>query len=303
MTLRANRTGGIDLYTGVSSVGQGSETVFAQMCSEFLGVDYDSVTVHAGDTGTSPLNTGSFASRTVIAATGAILEACTRLKHRTLRLAAWVLEIEDQDVLDIVGPVVRHRSDPGLAVPLATLFTLAILGQGLPPGVAPGLEETAYFDPPEAAYSFGTAAAVVSVDSETGEFDVEQFVMVHDCGTPVNPKLIEGQVRGGLVQGLGAALAEELRYDPETGQLVNGSMLDYFAPSACDVPPIELLHTEVPSPVTVFGVRGAGEVGAIPVAAAVANAICDALAEFGVELDRLPLTPESVWRALHRGAA
>ena len=303
VTLRANRTGGIDLYTGVSSVGQGSETVFAQMCSEFLGVDYDSVTVHAGDTGTSPLNTGSFASRTVIAATGAILEACTRLKHRTLRLAAWVLEIEDQDVLDIVGPVVRHRSDPGLAVTLATLFTLAILGQGLPPGVAPGLEETAYFDPPEAAYSFGTAAAVVSVDSETGDFDVEQFVMVHDCGTPVNPKLIEGQVRGGLVQGLGAALAEELRYDPETGQLVNGSMLDYFAPSACDVPPIELLHTEVPSPVTVFGVRGAGEVGAIPVAAAVANAICDALAEFGVELDRLPLTPESVWRALHRGAA
>jgi carbon-monoxide dehydrogenase large subunit len=303
VTLRANRTGGIDLYTGVSSVGQGSETVFAQMCSEFFGVDYDAVTVHAGDTGASPLNTGSFASRTVIAATGAILEACTRLRERTLRLAAFLLEIEDDGQLDIVGRAVRHRSDPDLVVALSTVFTQAILGQGLPAGVVPGLEETAYFDPPEAAYSFGTAAAVVSVDSETGEFDVERFVMVHDCGTPVNPKLIEGQVRGGLVQGLGAALAEELRYDPDNGQLVNGSMLDYFAPSACDVPPIELMHTEVPSPVTPFGVRGAGEVGAIPAAAAVANAICDALADFGVELERLPLTPESVWRALQASGA
>ena len=122
--------------------------------------------------------------------------------------------------------------------------------------------------------------------------------MVHDCGTPVNPKLIEGQVRGGLAQGIGAALGEELRYDAETGQLVNGTMMDYFAPSVCDLPPIDLLHTSVPSPVTPLGVRGAGEVGTIPPAAAVANAICDALAEFDVELDRLPLTPELVWRAL-----
>jgi len=127
---------------------------------------------------------------------------------------------------------------------------------------------------------------------------VERFLMVHDCGTPVNPKLIEGQVRGGLAQGFGQALGEELIYDAETGQLVNGTMMDYFAPTVCDLPPIELMHTAVASPVTPLGVRGAGEVGTIPVAAAVANAICDALRDFGVEIDRLPITPELVWRAL-----
>jgi len=298
INIRANRSGGLDVYTGVSSIGQGSETVFAQMCAEFFGCDYDAVTVHAGDTATSPLNTGSFASRTVIAAAGALLDACARLRAKTLRIAAHILGVADPGQLDITGSAVQHREDLTLMVPLSSVFQRAILGQGLPEGESPGLDETAYFDPPHAAYSFGTAAAVVAVDADSGEFDVERFLMVHDCGTPLNPKLIEGQVRGGLAQGLGQALAEELVYDPETGQLVNGTMMDYFAPTACDLPSIELMHTAVPSPVTPLGVRGAGEVGAIPAAAAVANAICDALSDFGVELDRLPITPELVWRAL-----
>jgi carbon-monoxide dehydrogenase large subunit len=298
VTLRANRSGGIDLYTGVSSVGQGSETVFAQMCAGFVGVDYDAVKVHAGDTAASPLNTGAFASRTVIAAAGALQEASSKLRDKTLRIAAFMLEVNDPTRLDIVGSAVQDRQDPTLMAPLASVFNRAILGQGLPPGEAPGLDETAYFDPPQAAYSFGTAAAIVHVDAETGEFDIDKVVMVHDCGTPVNPKLIDGQVRGGLAQGLGGALGEELRYDPETGILVNGTMMDYFAPTICDVPPIELHHTTCPSPVTTLGVRGAGEVGTIPAAAAVANAICDALEDFGVEIDRLPITPELVWNAL-----
>jgi aerobic carbon-monoxide dehydrogenase large subunit len=298
VTVRANRSGGLDIYTGVSSIGQGSETVFAQMCSEFFGIDYESVTVHAGDTGSAPLNTGAFASRTVIAAAGALREACTRLRDKTVRIAAWMLGVEDHGDLEVAGGLVRRRGDSSVAAPLAAVFSRAILGQGLPPGEVPGLDETACYEPSHAAYSFGTAAAVVCVDAETGEFTVEKVVMVHDCGTPVNPKLIEGQVRGGLTQGLGAALGEELRYDAETGQLVNGTMMDYFAPSACDVPPIQVMHSQVPSPVTPLGVRGAGEVGAIPGAAAVANAICDALEDFGVELDQLPLTPELVWRAL-----
>ena len=302
VTIRANRSGSLDVYTGVSSIGQGSETVFAQMCAEFFGCDYDRVRVHTGDTASSPLNTGSFASRTVIAAAGALLDACTRLREKTLRIAAHMLDVADPEDLDIVGQAVQHRDDLTLMLPLASVFDRAILGQGLPEGEVPGLDETSYFEPPEAAYSFGTAAAVVSVDAESGEFDVERFLMVHDCGTPLNPKLIEGQVRGGLAQGLGQALGEELVYDPETGQLVNGTMMDYFAPTACDMPPVELMHTVVPSPVTPLGVRGAGEVGCIPVAAAIGNAICDALASFGVELDRLPITPERVWRALRDGA-
>jgi carbon-monoxide dehydrogenase large subunit len=194
--------------------------------------------------------------------------------------------------------VVRRRDDEAVQVPLAAVFTTAITGQGIPPGEDPGLEATSHFEPTDAAYSFGTAAALVSVDPVTGEFDVERFVMVHDAGTVVNPTVVEGQVRGALAQGFGAALSEELRYDGDTGQLVNGSMLDYFVPTAADLPPMELLHTEVASPVTPFGIRGVGEVGTIPPGAAVANAICDALADFGVELSALPITPEAVWRAL-----
>jgi aerobic carbon-monoxide dehydrogenase large subunit len=298
VTIRANRSGSLDVYSGVSSIGQGSETVFAQMCAEFFGCDYERIRVHTGDTAASPLNTGSFASRTVIAAAGALLDACARLRAKTLRIAAHMLEVTDPGELDIVGQAVQHRQDLTLMVPLASVFERAILGQGLPDGELPGLDETAYFEPSEAAYSFGTAAAVVCVDAESGEFEVERFLMVHDCGTPLNPKLIEGQVRGGLAQGLGQALGEELVYDAETGQLVNGTMMDYFAPTACDLPPVELLHTAVPSPFTPLGVRGAGEVGCIPVAAAIGNAVCDALAPFGIELDRLPITPERVWRAI-----
>jgi aerobic carbon-monoxide dehydrogenase large subunit len=138
----------------------------------------------------------------------------------------------------------------------------------------------------------------VSVEVETGDFDVERFVMVHDCGLPVNPMIVEGQLLGGLAQGFGQAMMEELSYDKETGQLVNGTMIDYFMPTAADLPEFELDHTYVKSPSTPFGVRGIGEIGAIPAGATIANAICDALSEFGVEINRLPLTPEYVWRAL-----
>lgn len=297
VTLRANRSGGIDLYTGVSTFGQGNETAFAQLCAEVMGVEYDAIHVHAGDTGASPLNTGAFASRTLIAAAGALREAAQLLRDKTIRIGAGALGAAAKDV-EIDRGTLRLRNDPGRSIALSDVFTRAILGQGIPAAETPGLEATAHFEPPDAAFSFGTAAAVVSVDPETGEFSVERFVMVHDCGTVVNPALVEGQVRGALVQGLGATLSEELRYDRETGQLVNGSMLDYLVPSAADVPPIELLHTEVPSPVTTFGIRGVGEVGTIPPGAAVANALCDALVEYGVEISELPITPESVWRAI-----
>jgi aerobic carbon-monoxide dehydrogenase large subunit len=302
VTLRANRSGGVDLYTGVSTMGQSSETAFAQVVSDVSGIDYEAIRVHAGDTASSPLNTGAFASRTMIAAAGALKEAGEALARKTLRLAAWRMSTDVTD-LEIAGSVVRHRSGAAAEVSLAEVFTTAITGQGIPPDEEPGLEATAHFEPPDAAYSYGTAAALVSVDPTTGEFDVERFVMVHDAGTVVNPKIVDGQVRGALAQGFGAALTEELRYDIETGQLVNGSMMDYFVPTAADLPEFELLHTEVPSPVTTFGVRGVGEVGTIPPGAAIANAVCDALADFGVELRSLPITPESIWRAIRDSAA
>ncbi|MET0995257.1 MAG: xanthine dehydrogenase family protein molybdopterin-binding subunit [Mycobacterium sp.] len=301
VTLRANRSGGIDAYTGVSTMGQSSETAFAQVIADVTGIAYDRIRVHAGDTASSPLNTGAFASRTMIAAAGALREAGEELAAKTRRLAAHVLDCP-VDEIAISG---RHaiREGGSATVELADLFRRAITGQGIPPDEEPGLESTAHFEPLDAAYSFGTAAAVVAVDPLTGEFDVERFVMVHDGGTVVNPVVVEGQVRGALMQGFGAALNEELRYDQDTGQLMNGSMLDYFVPTAADASPVELLHTEVPSPVTPFGIRGVGEVGTIPPGAAIANAVCDALSEWDVDLSSLPITPEAVWRAIETARA
>lgn len=297
LTLRANRSGYIDLYTGVSSIGQSAETAMAQVCADVLGVDIDIIRVHSGDTASSPLNTGAFASRTMIASAGAIKEAGELFRAKLLRIAAGALE-RPVDELIVEKRLVRHRSDDDCSIPLKQIFTRAIVGQGIPADESPGLETTAHYEPPEAAFSFGAAAARVAVDPMTGEYEIERFLIVHDCGTVVNPMLVEGQVRGALMQGLGAALSEELKYDPQTGQLLNGTMMDYFALTAADAPPIDLLHTEIPSPVTPFGVRGAGEAGTIPPAAAVINALCDALRERKVELSVLPVTPEAVWRAM-----
>jgi carbon-monoxide dehydrogenase large subunit len=297
VTLRANRTGGVDVYNGVSTFGVGSETSFAQIVADVMGIDFDSVRVHLGDTGASPINTGGFASRTLIASAGALRRASEELRDKILRIGAFLLGADLEDAV-ISGGVVCLRHDPNAAVPLAEVHDRAIINQGMPPGEEPGLEASAHFEPEAAAYGYGTAAARVSVDPETGDFDVERFVMVHDCGRPVNPVLVDGQVLGGLAQGYGQAVMEELRYDEETGQLINGTMMDYFMPTAADLPEFELQHTFVESPVTPFGVRGVGEVGTVPGGATIASAICDALADFDVEIKRLPLTPESVWRAL-----
>jgi carbon-monoxide dehydrogenase large subunit len=302
VTVRLDRAGGAALYTGVSAFGQSTETSFAQVCAAVLGIDPRDVRVHAGDTHGTPYNVGGFASRTTVAGTGAVHEAAAAVRAKALRLAGHLLGRPAGD-LQIAAGVVRSVEDPSLQIDLAEVARQAFLGHRLPPGESPGLEATAYFDPPASAYGYGTAAAVVEVSARTGEFTIERFLMVHDCGTQVNPMVVEGQLHGALAQGLGAALFEELVYDAGTGQLVNGTMLDYFVPTAADLPPFELDHTETPSPVTTFGVRGIGESGTIPPAAALVNAVCDALAAFGVEISRLPLTPERIWRALReRGA-
>ena len=298
VTLRANRSGGLDLYTGVSTFGQSNETAFAQVCSEVHGIAYDRVRVHAGDTASSPLNTGAFASRTMIAAAGAIEQAAARLRDTTLRLAGHMLERGAGGARDRGGRRARPRRPHHDAAARRRARAGRSRARAARRAWSRGSRRARSSSPSAAAYAYGSAAAVVAVDPETGDFEIERFVMVHDSGRHVNPKVVDGQVQGALAQGFGAALSEELRYDPETGQLVNGSMLDYFAPTAADLPPFELHHTEVPSPVTPFGVRGVGESGTIPPGATVANAICDALADFGVDLTCLPLTPELVWRAL-----
>lgn len=298
VTLRCTRTGSVELHTGVVSFGQGGETALAQVCADALGIDLDRVCVHCGDTGASPAGVGSFSSRTMIAASGAIERAAASLRRSILTVAAHLLQAADPDELLLAGNEVVHRLDHQGRLGLAAVFAAGISGHDLPDGVAPGLESTAYFDPPASAYGSGAAACQVSVDPRTGEFEIERFVLVHDCGTQINPTLVEGQVQGGLGQAIGAALMEELLYDPDSGQLCNGTMMDYFAPTAADLPEFELDHLETPSPVTPYGVRGVGEAGMIPPAAAIANALCDALSAYGIVLNELPITPERLWRAI-----
>jgi carbon-monoxide dehydrogenase large subunit len=299
VTIRANRSGGADLYTAVSAMGQSTETAYAQVCASVIGIHPDEVRVHMGDTLGTPYNTGSFASRTLIAGAGAVQLAGTEVRDKAFRVAAHLLDVPDGR-LELADGVFRVVDDPEQRVTLAEVAVQAISGHRIPPGETPGLEATAYFDPTASAFGYGTAAAVVEVDPRSGEFEIERLVFVHDCGLQVNPTIVEGQVQGGIAQALGAALFEELVYDPESGQLANGTMIDYFMPTAADLPFFELDHTETLSPVTPFGVRGIGETGTIPPGAAVVNAICDALDPFRIEINRLPITPEAVWRALEQ---
>jgi aerobic carbon-monoxide dehydrogenase large subunit len=297
VTIRMDRAGRASLYTGVSTFGQSTETTFAQVAASLLGLDPDDMTIHRGDSVATPYSTGGFASRTMIAGAGAILKAATAIRDKMLRIAAHMMQAPI-DALEVAAGLVRRRDDPSTHVTIRAIADAAILGHPLPPGEDPGLEATAYYDPPASAFGYGAAAARVEVEPRTGEFTLDRYVLVHDCGTQVNPMVVEGQVQGGIAQGLGAALYEEIVYDRETGQLVNGTMVDYFMPTAADLPRFELDHLETPSPVTTFGIKGVGEGGTIAPAAAVTNAICDALSPIGVELERLPITAESVWRAV-----
>jgi carbon-monoxide dehydrogenase large subunit len=297
VVIRANRSGGVDVYTGVPPIGQSTETAFTQVAASVIGLDPAKVRVYAGDTTGTPVNTGSFASRTLIAGSGAIQDAGRVIREKARRVAAFMLDVPAAD-LDLANSVFTSTVDSGISISFEEVAINAFYGHRLPEGELPGLEATAYWEPTSSAFSYGTAAAIVEVDVESGEFDLQRFLFVHDCGRQVNPMLVEGQLHGGIAQALGAALFEEIVYDPESGQLVNGSMLDYFMPTAADLPRIELDHTEVHSPMTPFGIRGIGESGTIPPGAAVANALCDALAPLGVEINRLPLTPEYMWRLI-----
>jgi aerobic carbon-monoxide dehydrogenase large subunit len=298
VTLRMDRAGRAAISTGVSTFGQGTETTFAQLAASLLGLHPADVAIHRGDSQGTPYSVGGFASRTMIAGAGAIEKAASQIRGKMLRIAGHMLEV-DALGLEATSGVIRRRDDPSVQISIQRVSEAAFLGYPLPPGEDPGLEATAYFDPPSSAFGYGTVVAQVEVDARSGEFALQRYILVHDCGTQVNPMIVEGAV----AQGIAAAMFEELVYDRETGQLVNGTMVDYFMPTAADLPAFELDHLETPSPVTPFGIKGVGEGGTIAAAAAITNAVCDALAPFGVELDLLPITAESIWRALAEARA
>lgn len=295
--VRVLPSGRVQVATGACSQGQGHRTVYAQIAADALGVPFESVEVIGGDTATIAFGIGTIASRSTVTAGNAINMAAIKVRDRALAIASDLLEAAPHD-LELVEGKVRIKGVPERAIPLSQIVQAAaraVLRQG-----APGdglLAETAYFSPPTVTYASAAHAAIVAVDQETGVVTVERYIVVHDCGRVVNPLLADAQVVGGVVQGIGGILREELVYD-EGGQPLSGSFQDYALPIASDVPAIELDHIESLSTRNPLGVKGLGEGGAIGPPAAVANAVEDALKPFDVVVRRGPLTAPRVRQLL-----
>ncbi|MBI2370171.1 MAG: xanthine dehydrogenase family protein [Deltaproteobacteria bacterium] len=303
-TVRVDPSGRVYLYTGASPQGQGHETMLAQVCADALGVELEEITVVTGDTAGIPQGTGTFASRIATVAANAVTAAATEVRARALRAGAYLLEARVED-LDLISGRVQVRGVPEKGVPLGQVARVAagaVPGPGspMPEGVETSLEATSYFTPAQAAYASGTHAAVVEVDVETGMVKVLKYGAIHDCGRMINPMIVEGQVCGGVAHGIGNALLEEPVYDG-SGQLLTSTFMDYLLPSAAEVPEILLDHVETLSPLNPLGVKGAGEGGTIPAPAAIAAAVEDALAPFGVRITEVPLSPERLRRLISRG--
>jgi len=298
-------SGHVWVYSGACSQGQGHETTFAQLCATQLGLALDQVTVVPGDTGGVARGKGTLASRSTVTAGMAIAEASQALGQRLRALAADLLEADVAD-LELVGGVVRVRGVPDRAATFAALAAAAASRPAPAPlepedatnlhppeHAALSLRETRYYTPPTVTYANAVQAAQVEVDVETGQVRLLRYAVAHDCGRVINPVVVDGQIHGGVAQGIGNALLEELAFDAD-GQLQSGSLLDYLLPTAEDVPPLLLGHVESPSPRNPLGLKGLGEGGAISPPAAIANAVEDALRPLGVEVHATPLSPERV---------
>jgi carbon-monoxide dehydrogenase large subunit len=290
--------GNVVVYSGCSPHGQGLETTMSQVVADLFGIDPDRVLFRAGDTSLVPYGVGTFASRGAVTAGAAVHFAAERLKERLRQVAAEILEIRPED-LEVVSGMVRARGVPTRSVSLRDLYRAASPGPRarLPEGMDPGSAESYYFVPATVTWAYGVVAAVVEVDVETGVVDVEKLAIVHDCGRVINPVIVEGQVEGGLVQGVGATLYENIVYDA-SGQPRATTFMDYLLPTAAEVPEIIQAHAEVASDRNPLGVKGVGEAGTIAPPAAIANAIVDAVRPLKLKLNELPLTPPVVSAAI-----
>jgi aerobic carbon-monoxide dehydrogenase large subunit len=290
--------GDAHVFSGGASVGQGIETVLAQICADSLGLDYERISVFHGDTGAIPDGMGAFGSRATTLSGSAVMRSSLQLRQRLLELASEQLEIAASD-LTVAGDRIVARGAEATSVTLQELFELARPAQALSDGRQPFLSEEAYFVSDDMTFPYGVHCAAVEIDADTGGVRVAHYTVAYDVGKAINPVLVEGQIVGGAAQGLGGALLEELAYDEE-GQLVAGSFMDYLLPTAGEMPPVDVLITEdAPTSRNPLGAKGAGEGGAAAVGAAIANAVSDAL---GAEVVRLPLTPERIVSLVRRGA-
>jgi aerobic carbon-monoxide dehydrogenase large subunit len=295
--VRMETDGTATVVTGTSPQGQGHETTFAQLAADGLGLDVADVRVVYGDTATTPYGSASaIASRSMAVGGGAIVRAAARLREKILRIGGGLLEANPDD-LEITDGAVRAKDAPSRQVALAELAEKAWLGWSLPDGETAGLEERDVYDPAGISYSYATHAATIAVDPDTGLVEVERLVVVHDCGVVVNPMVVDGQVHGGAAQGIGNALLEEVVYDTDANPLTT-TLMDYLLPTSGEVPDIEVVHIETPSPHNPGGMKGMGEGGTIGAAAAVGNAVANALPEIAHLLTETPLTPLRIWSLL-----
>jgi carbon-monoxide dehydrogenase large subunit len=294
-SVRFDPNGGVELCVGTFSHGQGHHTTYAQMVADEVGCDVNDIRFVQGDTQGTAYGWGTWGSRSVVSGGGAVISAARQVREKMLRIAAHLLEASAAD-LEVEPGHIAVRGVPTRFVTVRDVARAAIFSpQKMPPGELPGLEAVAYYDPPPATFSNATHVAEVEVDVKTGDVTVHRFVVVEDCGTLINPKIVAGQIVGGVAAGFGTAMLEHLVYD-ENGQLVTTSFMDYLAPSASTVPHVELDHIQTPSPWSLHGAKGTGEGGAIGAPAAMASAIADALAQFGAKCTEMPFTPERVWR-------
>ncbi|GAB6876541.1 molybdopterin cofactor-binding domain-containing protein [Thermaerobacter litoralis] len=284
-------SGKVFVATGVGTQGQSHATTFAQIVADQLGVDPADVTVVTGDTGLFGWGTGTFASRGAVVAGNACYNAAVKVREKALQVAAGLLEARPED-LELAGGMVRVKGAPQRAIALGDVARAANPLRGTIPEEweGPGLEASGYYAPPRGTFAAGCHAALVEVDPETGMARFLRYVVVHDCGRVINPLVLDGQIHGGVAQGIGGCFYERLCYD-EHGQLLNASFMDYLLPTAAEVPPIETAHIETPSPLNPLGIKGAGEAGVIPVPALFADAIEDALEPFGIRVDHMPIDP------------
>ncbi len=288
-------SGKVSVVTGVGTQGQGHFTSFAQVVADQLGVDVSDVRVVTGDTSEFHWGTGTFASRGAVVAGNAVNAAASTVRAKVLKLASKVLEAPEEE-LELVDGQVRVADVPWQSISLGELAVLANPLRGaVEPGTEPGLEATDYFGPQYGATAFGAVAMIVDVDPETMMVEIKRFVVAHDCGTVLNPMIVEGQIHGGVSLGIGNSFYEQLVYD-ENGQLLNASLMDYLLPRATDMPRrIEIAHFETLSPLNPMGAKGVGEAGAIPTPSAFAQAVEDALADYNLEILETPLSPNRLF--------
>ncbi len=301
-TVQIDPSGKIFVSSGVCSQGQGMETIFAQVVADVWSVDPEDVVISLADTAAIAIAFGTIASRSTVTLSAAIHGASERLRTKVFAIAANLLECAASD-LELRKNGVGILGVPGAEVSLADVARAARPGwdHRRPPGVDAGLEETYYYEPPTVTWSYAVHAAVLDVDIELGRVTIDKYAIAHDCGVVVNPMLVEGQIVGGAAQGIGGALLEEFNYDAD-GQLLAGSLMDYMLPTACDIPRMELIHQHSPSPLNPLGVKGVGEGGPIAPPAVIANGVCDALRPFGLEFNRLPITPQAIQQAIASAA-